>query len=340
MIRTKAFKFLGMFAFVNACLMLAIFGFGTSGIAQEQDHSAHQMSPEVFAELREKVPLYREFTDEQIMGSMKNMGPNFRVYLSDTGLSGDVGILALGHGFQEDGNREFQTAYASTAAKHPTAVGLGMAMMTSAHIQTAVDELTSAGAKKILVIPNTTVETGGLTRQWMYIFDMREEAPWLSVDRVNTDAEVKFTPTPTTHPTMSAILIEYAKEVSRDPANEVVALISHGPVDPDDNAIELGILKTHADRIRDDSNFAEVRAFTLQDDAPSAVRSSNVDTLRVWVEAALKDGKRVIVLTNLLVKGSVHGKIKRDLDGLEYTFNEKGLMLHPLFDTWVEEVIG
>jgi len=169
---------------------------------------------------------------------------------------------------------------------------------------------------------------------------MREEAPWLSVDRVKTSAEVKFTPMPTTHPKMSAILIEYAKEVSQDPANEVVALISHGPVDPDDNAIELGILKEHADRIRDGSNFAEVRAFTLQDDAPSAVRSSNVDTLRGWVEAALADGKRVIVLTNLLVKGSVHGKIKRDLDGLEYTFNEKGLMLHPLFGSWVEEVIG
>jgi hypothetical protein len=139
---------------------------------------------------------------------------------------------------------------------------------------------------------------------------------------------------------MSAILTEYAKEVSRDPANEVVALISHGPVDPDDNAKELSILQEHADRIRAASNFAEVRAFTLQDDAPSAVRSANVDTLRGWVEAARADGKRVIVLTNLLVKGSVHGKIKRDLDGLEYTFNEKGLMLHPLFGSWVEEVIG
>jgi hypothetical protein len=35
----------------------------------------------------------------------------------------------------------------------------------------------------------------------------------------------------------------------------------------------------------------------------------------------------------------VHGKINRDLDGLDFTFNEKGLMLHPLFANWVEEVI-
>ena len=333
-------RLLSIFVSINAGFMLVILGFGAAGNAQENNHAEHQMSPEVFVELREKVPLYREFTDEQIMGSMKNMGPNFRIYLSDAALNDDVGILALGHGFQEAGNQEFQDAYAATAERYPTAVGLGMAMMTSTHIQTAVDELTSAGAKKILVIPTTTVETGGLTRQWMYIFNMREEAPWLSVDRVQTTAEVKFTPTPTTHPTMSAILAEYAEEVSRDPANEVVALISHGPVNPEDNAIELEILTEHADRIREASKFAEVRAFTLQDDAPSAVRRSNVDTLRGWVEAALADGKRVIVLTNLLVKGSVHGKIKRDLDGLEYTFNEKGLMLHPLFGTWVEEVTG
>ena len=340
MIRIKALKFFRVFVAVNAGLFLAVMTFCPSLVAQEHDHSGHQMSPEVFAELREKVLLYREYTDEEIMGSMSRMGPNFRVYLSDADVTGGVGVLALGHGFQETGNQEFQDAYASTAAKHPTAVGLGMAMMTSEHIQTAVDELTAAGARKILVIPTTTVESGGLTRQWGYIFGLQEEAPWLSVDRVRTSAEVKFTPTPTTHPTMSAILTEYAKEVSRDPANEVVALISHGPVDPDDNAKELAILTEHADRIRDGSNFAEVRAFTLQDDAPSAVRSANVETLRGWVEAARADGKRVIVLTNLLVKGSVHGKIKRDLDGLEYTFNEKGLMLHPLFGSWVEEVIG
>lgn len=334
MIRTKSLAVFRLYFLVGAFVASPML------LAQEHDHSGHQMSPEVFTELREKVPLYREFTDEQIMGSMRSMGPNFRVYLSDPDVTGDVGVLALGHGFQESGNREFQNAYASTAAKHPTAVGLGMAMMTSAHIQTAVDELTAAGAETVFVIPTTTVETGGLQRQWKYIFDMWDEAPWLSVDRVKTDAEVKFTPTPTTHPTMTAILIDYAKEVSEDPSNEVVALISHGPVSQEDNAIELGLLQQHADRIREGSNFAEVRAFTLQDDAPSAVRSSNIDNLRGWVEAHRAEGKRVIVLTNLLVKGSVHGKIKRDLDGLEYTFNEKGLMLHPLFGTWVEEVIG
>jgi hypothetical protein len=76
MIRIKALKFFRVFVPVNVFLYLAVMAFGPSLLAQEHDHSGHQMSPEVFAELREKVLLYREYTDEEIMGSMSRMGPN------------------------------------------------------------------------------------------------------------------------------------------------------------------------------------------------------------------------------------------------------------------------
>jgi hypothetical protein len=87
MIRIKALKFFRVFVPVNVFLYLAVMAFGPSLLA-------HQMSPEVFAELREKVLLYREYTDEEIMGSMSRMGPNFRVYLSEADLVGDIGVLA------------------------------------------------------------------------------------------------------------------------------------------------------------------------------------------------------------------------------------------------------
>ena len=337
-------KFVGC-SYACALLAMLLVAGQPQLLAQEHDHDQHQhsdhvMTPEVFAELREKIPLYREFTDAQIMESMERMGPNFRVYLSDADVVGDVGVLALGHGFEPTGNQEFQDAFAPVAAKQPTAVGLGMAMMTSAHIQTAVDELTAAGAKTIVVVPATTVETGGLQRQWGYIFDMQDEAPWMSVPRVQTEATVIMAPTPTTHPILSSILLDYANAYSSDPESEVVAIVSHGPVEEENNRIELEILEEHASRIRANSDFADVRGFTLQDDAPSAVRLSNVGSLRQWVENATNNGQRVIVLTTLLVEGSVHPKIIRDLDGLDYAFNQDGLMLHPDFSDWVLEVIA
>jgi hypothetical protein len=298
------------------------------------------MRPEQFAALREKVPLYQEFTDQQILDSMVRMGPNFHVYLSDATLVGNIGVLALGHGYEPSGNEIFKKAYAPTATKHPTAVGLGMAMMSSAHIQAAVDELTAAGAEKLLIIPTTTLQTGGLIGQWQYVFGLQDDAPWIAVDRIETDAEVVFGKAPTTDPLISLILLEFALERSRDPEKEAVVLVSHGPVSAEDNLKELQALELHASRIRAGRDFAAVAGFTLQDDAPTAVRSANIDTLRGYVEASLVDGKRVIVLTTLPVKGSVQKKIMRDLDGLDYDFNQKGVMEHPLFRDWVEAQVA
>jgi hypothetical protein len=322
----------------SACLLATMSITGVS--AQDHAHHGHDVTPEMFAELREKIALYREYTDEEILGSMQRMGPNFHAYLSEQDVSDDVGVIALGHGFQPTGNEVFQDAFRQTGTGKPTAVGLGMAMMTSSHIQAAVDEVTAAGASKLVVIPATTVQTGGLLQQWQYIFGLRDDAAWMSVPRVDTEAEVVLTPTPMADPLMADILVDFALEMSSDPANEVVVLVSHGPEDHDSNLRELEILADHADRMQAASEFSEVRAFTLQDDAPSAVRGANIDRLRAFIGVSAAGGKRVIVLTNLLVKGSVHTKIVRDLKGMNYVFNQKGLMRHPRFSDWVSKVVN
>jgi hypothetical protein len=302
--------------------------------ATAQDHSHHQMTDEQFAELREKIPLYREFTDEQIMENMARMGPGIHVYLSDTELTGNVGVLALGHGYSKIGNEQFTNAYAPTATKHPTAVAFGMAMMSSEHIQTAVDELTSAGADTVVVLPVTTLKTGGLIGQWRYIFGEQTDAPWMSVPRVQSEARIVFGTTPTSGALISAILLDYANELSRD------QVIAHGPDNAEENKNELASLEQHAEVIRKGSAFAEVQGFTLQDDAPSVVREANIDRIRGWVQAALDQDKRVIVLTTLPVKGNVQKKIRRDLKGLDYDLSEKGIVEHPLFSEWVDSVIA
>lgn len=329
---------------VFAVGLLLLVGFGPGGmpsaVAQDDAHAHHHMTDAQFAELREKIPLYREFTDEQVMENMASMGPGIHAYLSEDTVAGNIGVLALGHGYGPTGNEAFKNAYAPTAAKYPTAVALGMAMMSSEHIQTAVDELTAAGADTVLVMPVTTLKSGGLIGQWRYIFDLQAEAPWMSVARVQSDARIVFGPTPTTDPLISAILLDHAKDLSRDPASEVVALIAHGPVDAEENAQELAILEQHATVIRAGRAFAEVRGFTLQDDAPSAVRKANIERIRDWVQAATDRGQRVIVLTTLPVKGSVQAKIRRDLAGLDYTLSEKGVVENALFSDWVEAVIA
>ncbi|MDJ0926927.1 MAG: hypothetical protein QNJ73_04670 [Gammaproteobacteria bacterium] len=324
-----------------AAVVVIVGSFSPVALAgQHHAHAHHQLTDEQFAELREKVPLYREFSDEQIMENMSRMGPNHHVYLSDVTLVGDIGVLALGHGYKPSGNEAFKDAYRPTADRHPTAVAFGMAMMSSDHIQAAVDELTAAGADTLLIMPVTTLKSGGLIGQWRYIFGEQADAPWMSVARVKTEATVIFGPTPTTDPLISAILLDYAAQLSRDPANEVVTLIAHGPDNAPANARELEILEQHAAVIRSGHPFAEVRGFTLQDDAPTAIRRANVERIRNWVSDAADANRRVIVVTTLPVEGNLQRRIRRDLEGLDYDLVDKGVVEHALFSDWIDSVIA
>jgi hypothetical protein len=64
-----------------------------------------------------------------------------------------------------------------------------------------------------------------------------------------------------------------------------------------------------------------------------------VQRIRSWVETEAKSGRKVIVVGHLLFSGSVHKKIVRDLEGLDYTFNAKPLAQHPAFTRWIETTV-
>jgi hypothetical protein len=64
-------------------------------------HDDHEMTPEMFAQLREKTPLYREYSDQEIRLSMQMMGPNYSTYVSNKNLVGEIGVIGLGHGHDD-----------------------------------------------------------------------------------------------------------------------------------------------------------------------------------------------------------------------------------------------
>ena len=150
-----------------------------------------------------------------------------------------VGVLGLGHGYAGDGNEQFKAGYASVALVHPTAVGLGMSMMDSSHIQAAVDKLEAAGATTIVVLPSETSETSSLVRQWHYMFGLTDNSGYLEVPRVRTRAKIIMAKSPTRSPIIGRILGENLKTASKDPANEAALLVMHGPESKEENDDEL-----------------------------------------------------------------------------------------------------
>lgn len=326
------------------CLPLTAWGAEpVTGVADQsghQGHVGHQMTAAQIATLRAKIPLYAKYSDEQINQSMARMVDS-EAYLSPPDLRGKVGILALGHGYGESGNAQFKRGYAGIAAVRPTAAALGMSMMDSAHIQTAVDELTAAGAEIIVALPTEVGMETSLIRQWEYIFGRRDASAYLDVPRIRTGARVLMAQTPTRSPIIARILADHLKTISRDPGREAALLIMHGPQPAADNEKELANLRLHAEAVQKATGISIVDAASLQDDAPAAVRQANVNRMRRWIEQQAAVGKRALVAPVLMTSGgSVSGRLTRDLQGLDYTMVDKGVTEHALFDEWVRETIA
>jgi sirohydrochlorin cobaltochelatase len=310
-----------------------------NGRRLDQDAPQHNMDDEQLAALREKVSLYRALTDNEARMNMAMMGANYEWYVSDTEMRGDVGVLVLAHGVGKNSDRIFVDALTPMGEQWPTAVSFGMAMMMSGPIQSSVDDLTARGANTIVLVPTAVTEYNSLTRQWEYIFNMREESSYLDVPRVNTDARVLMTSHFEDHPLITEILLDNIREVSKDPENEVVILVGHGPEEVEDNIPDLEILQTHVDRIASAEPFSDVKVINLQDDAYPPIRKSNVKKLRRWITGAQRQDKTVIVAVVTSASFGVQAHIRQDLRGLDYVFAEKGFTEHPNYLKWIQAAV-
>ena len=118
-----------------------------------------------------------------------------------------------------------------------------------------------------------------------------------------------------------------------------MVIIAHGPVGKTDNELELKLMENLAVYVRENGKFNDVRPFTLQDDAPKEIRDKNVKQIKQFIENATLDGKKVLMVSNLMSGKGIQRKINEDFSGLNYKFNSKGFLTHPLFKEWILQSI-
>ena len=299
----------------------------------------HNVTPEMANELRANVPLFASYSDQEIDLSMEMMGSNYEWYLSNTAVSGDQGLLLLMHGFKERGDAAFKEEMQPMASIFPTAMAAGMSMMMSDHIRWGVKDLEAAGVKTIVVVPMVSTRYNTMMRQWEYIFGQEDEPSYATVPRVETTAQVLIADPPGDDPLIAEILLDHAMDISEDPANEIVIIAAHGPSFEDDNQKVLAELANLSQIVREDGDFADVQAITLQDDAPKEIRDRNVAKLRGMVESAQAEGKNVLVVTNLIGTRTIQAKLRSDLKGLDFKFNKNGIVSHSNFMKWMGEAV-
>jgi hypothetical protein len=311
----------------------------SDGRRLDLDAAPHEMTDEQLAGLREKIALYRALTDREAHLNMALMGPNYEWYVSNTDMRGDIGVLVLAHGVGKNSDRMFVETLDPMAQRWPTAVSFGMAMMMSSHLQSTVDDLTERGAKTLVLVPTGVTEYNTLTRQWEYVFNMRDESSYLDVPRVESDVQFLLTAHMADHPLITEALLDFTMSKSVNPENEVVIIVAHGPEDIEDNELDLAVLQAHVDRIKAETNFSDVKIINLQDDAYPPIRKSNVKKLRRWITSAQRSGKDVIVTVCSTASFGVQQHIKQDLRGLDYAFADQGLSEHPNYQKWIEVAV-
>ena len=298
----------------------------------------HHTMDKSLNQLRMSIPTLENMSNDQIMGMMRMMGPNYFWPVSNQG-SQNYGVLIMAHGYGPGGDLDLFNSVQSVGELYQTTLSMGMSMMTSSHVICSVNEMIDKDVEKIFVVPVSSTAHNTLVRQWNYIFSLEEQFAYSEVDRIANERIVMLEPI---NDDMYAkkIILEYTNEISSDPANEVLIIIAHGPIDQADNEIELRLMNNIGEYIKKHSSIQTVESFTLQDDAPKTIRDQNLKRIKAFMNASNEDGKRILMVSNLMSGKGIQKKIEEDFEGIDYTFNPKGLLTHPYYIDWIKESVA
>ena len=115
-----------------------------------------EVTDEQLRVLRTNNPAFSQMDDEELT-RLVSILKNEEGMVSGKTVSDEIGVLVLAHGFHGDGYDEFRAAFKPVADAHPTGYGFGLAILESDHLQKVVNQITSQGAKKIILFPVTSM---------------------------------------------------------------------------------------------------------------------------------------------------------------------------------------
>jgi sirohydrochlorin ferrochelatase len=281
-----------------------------------------------------------------------------------------TGILLLAHGGSPTWNGRVTALAAKVDATTPVEVTFGMA--TRANIQAAIDKLAARGVKEIVAVPLFVSSHSSVVTSTAWLLGLRAEKPAdLAVfakmnhgssggghgdhaahgaasaaagpapdptSPIVSPVPVRMTPALGPHRVVSDILTSRARAISTAPDKEAVVLVAHGPSPEAENALWLADMDVVAQRVGAAVPFASIDYLTVRDDADKVVRDSATAALRAIVSGRLAEGRRVLIVPQLMSFGGIEQGIRKRLEGLEYTMSSEGLMPDDRLADWILEM--
>jgi sirohydrochlorin ferrochelatase len=252
-----------------------------------------------------------------------------------------VGVLVLAHGGHGSNRWDgiVRKAVRKIRLGQPMEVAFGMGMHATEvrRFQESVDRLERKGVERLVVVPLLVSSHSEVYRQYQYLFGLRDTAEWPEAGKpLRLEVPVAMGQALDDHHLVAEVLLERARELSRQPSEEQVILLAHGPTSDEDEQIWLQHLDQLAEFVHQQGGFAQVDTFTFRDDAPKTVRDEAVRELRSAVQEGSRHG-RVLVVPVLIAQGGVEHKIPQMLTGLSYAFSGQALLPHENVEAWIAE---
>ena len=255
------------------------------------------------------------------------------------------GVLVMAHGGGDTWNSEVTQALAPLQAEFPMRIAFGMA--DAASLQAGVDALQRQGVKRIGVVrlfisgeswyqrtrQILGLEPGALPKpQADDAAHAQHGGHSMALWRLDTDASFAVSRDGLADaPEMGAVLVERARALSRDPGQEDVLVLAHGPEDDAENERWLARIDARANAVREALPFRRVQVMTLREDWPDK-RAAATARIRSYVQRAASEGGRAIVIP-FRVQG--FGPYAEVLQGLDYVADGRGLVPDPEVTAWV-----
>lgn len=290
--------------------------------------------------------------------------------LTGTSYADGPGILLLAHGGSAKWNAHVTNLAAQVDRTKPTEVAFGMA--TRANIQAAVDRLQARGATEIVAVPLFVSSWSSVITATQYLLGQRSDAPpelaiYAKMNHstpaatsrsgaapnghesharygndvadpkspVSARVPIRMTSALNDHPIVADILASRARSISRNPAEEAMVIVAHGPVGDEENRRWLMDMASLAEQVGKAERFGSIDYLTLRDDAPKPVRAQATAELRTIVTKRLGEGRRVLIVPLLVSFGGIERGVRERLEGLAYTMPDTALVPDERLVSWV-----
>ncbi len=240
-----------------------------------------------------------------------------------------TGVLIIGHGSNSNSWVQLVDDAVNELPVSVPVVACFLEMVEGRCIADGIRALEEQGVERIIAVPlfvaggSTHIDEIGCLLGVQETTGLGE-----TFEPIATTAEIVYCEPMEDHPLVVEILLERARELSVDPASEVVLLVGHGADEGVYHTKWEAVLQRLAATLREKIGFKGVTYGTLHPD--NLTKRARAVTRR----------NRTIVLPLFLSEGYFTNEvIPSRLEGLEYVYSGKTYLPHPCITQWMQVVI-